>query len=99
MLGQHPHRQHRVVDDISVTHAFVELLLCWGKKRFSKRAQDRLRHDFWAKPSEARLLEIKATRGGGSVPQNYMAEVREAVAGGQLKLVCGEAEVVEKLRA
>lgn len=60
---------------------------------FDYRTQGRLRHDFWQLPPEERLMHLRATKGGGSVPPFYMEDVRASEAAGQLEVVCGEAEV------
>eukprot|EP00747_Dinoflagellata_sp_TGD_P067805 gnl/TRDRNA2_/TRDRNA2_155449_c1_seq1.p1 gnl/TRDRNA2_/TRDRNA2_155449_c1~~gnl/TRDRNA2_/TRDRNA2_155449_c1_seq1.p1 ORF type:complete len:447 (+),score=75.96 gnl/TRDRNA2_/TRDRNA2_155449_c1_seq1:143-1342(+) len=60
---------------------------------FDRRVQNRLRHEFWEQPSEVRLAQIKATRGGGSVPPDYMEQLKREDAAGKVEVVCGEVEV------
>ena len=49
--------------------------------------------EFFNKPVEERLKHIKATRGGGSVPPMYMAELCEAESHKRLAFKCGEVQL------
>jgi len=60
---------------------------------FDPRKQGRLRHDFWLLPAEERLTHLRATKGGGSVPNWYMEQLKASQAAGDIEVICGEAEV------
>lgn len=59
---------------------------------FDFRIQGKLRHEFWSEPVEGRLAQIRATRGGGSVPPSYMEQLRASEAAGHLTVLHGEVE-------
>ena len=56
---------------------------CW----FDRRSANKHIADFYHQPDARRLAALREVRGGGSVPQLYMADVRRWQARGQLTLV------------
>ena len=65
---------------------------------FDRRYASGHHHDFFDKDSfEKRVEQIKAARGGGSVPPLYMDEICKAEAKGAIVIKVGEIQVAETL--
>ena len=64
--------------------------VCW----FDKRSTNLHISEFYHQSEEERLKALKEVRGGGSVPSNYMNDLREWEKKGQVTLVTGDPEFI-----
>lgn len=64
-------------------------------KWFDRRRTQGYLFEFLSLPAEQRLRMIRETRGGGSVPNMYMEDVRARMASGRFDIAVGDAEVLD----
>ena len=65
-------------------------------KWFDQREAHIHQAQFYHEPIEERLIKLKTTRGGGTVPPLYMNEIREMILKGEMDVQCGTIAAVKE---